>query len=92
MNVLDNILARGARRLANRTLSELRQMFGFGYARDIIRNDPTHRLKKADIGGKETERDRVLDENEIRELARKVSASKLYPPSESDFAWRYVVH
>ncbi|WP_434130687.1 tyrosine-type recombinase/integrase [Methylocaldum sp. GT1BB] len=82
MKVLDNILARGARRLANRTLSELRQMFGFGYARDIVKHDPTHRLKKADIGGKETERDRVLSEDEIREFARKIPGANLYRPSE----------
>ena len=82
MQVLDNILARSAHRLANRTLSEMRQMFGFGYARDIVKNDPTHRLKKADIGGKETERDRVLSEDEIRELARKIPGANLYCPSE----------
>ena len=82
MKVLDGILARGARRLANRTLSELRQMFGFGYVRDIVKNDPTHRLKKEDIGGKETERDGVLSEDEIRELARKIPDANLYRPSE----------
>jgi integrase len=82
MNVLDNILARGARRLANRTLSELRQMFGFGYTRDIVKSDPTHRLKKADVGGKEVERDRGLSETEIRELAGKIPAANLYRPSE----------
>lgn len=82
MKVLDGILARGARRLANRTLSELRQMFGFGYTRDIVKNDPTHRLKKADIGGKEVERDRVLSDDEIHDLARRVPLANLYLPSE----------
>lgn len=82
MNVLDGILARGARRLANRTLSELRQMFGFGYTRDIVKNDPTFRLKKADIGGKEVERDRVLSEDEIHDLARRLPLANLYLPSE----------
>lgn len=82
MKILDNILTRGARRLANRTLSELRQMFGFGYVRDIVKNDPTLRLKKSDIGGKETERDRVLSEEEIKELAKKVGETRLYLPTE----------
>lgn len=82
MKVLDGILARGARRLANRTLSELRQMFGFGYTRDIVKNDPTHRLKKADIGGKEVERDRVLSDDEIHDLARRMPSANLYLPSE----------
>jgi integrase len=82
MTVLDNILARGARRLANRTLSELRQMFGFGYVRDLVKYDPTHRIRKQDVGGKETERDRTLSEDEIRNLARKIPAANLYQPSE----------
>lgn len=82
MTVLDGILARGARRLANRTLSELRQMFGFGYTRDIVKNDPTHRLKKADIGGKEVERDRVLSDDEIHDLASRMPLANLYLPSE----------
>jgi integrase len=82
MKVLDGILARGARRLAKRTLSELRQMFGFGYTRDIVKNDPTHRLKKADVGGKEVERDRVLSDEEIQDLSRLVPMANLYLPSE----------
>lgn len=82
MKVLDNILARGARRLANRTLSEMRQMFGFGYVRDIIKHDPTHRIKKTDVGGKEVERTRALSEVEIGELARKVSGANLLVTTE----------
>lgn len=80
--ILDTILARGANRLANRVLSELRQMFGFGYVRGIVATDPTHRIKKADIGGKEIERDRVLRDDEIRELAHKLPSAKLYRPTE----------
>lgn len=81
--ILDSILARGANRLANRTLSELRQMFGFGYVRDIVKIDPTHMLKKADIGGKEIERDRVLSEAEIRELAGKLPEGRLMKATET---------
>ena len=80
--ILDGILARGAGRLANRTLSELRQMFGFGYTRGIVEHDPTHRIRKADIGGKEIERDRVLSDDEIRELAGKIDQANLYKPTE----------
>ena len=80
--ILDAILARGANRLANRTLSELRQMFGFGYVRDIVKTDPTHRIRKQDIGGKEVERDRALSEDEIRELARKLPDANLLKSTE----------
>jgi integrase len=75
--ILDAILARGANRLANRTLAEMRQMFGFGYARDIIKADPTHGLTKGDVGGKDTERSRVLSEAEIAELARRMPGAGL---------------
>lgn len=81
--VLDAILARGANRLANRTLSELRQMFGFAYVRDIVKADPTHLLKKADFGGKETERSRVLSEGEIFELKCKIPEAHLIPTTEA---------
>ena len=82
MQVLDNILSRGARRLANRTLSEMRQMFGFGYTRNIVQIDPTHRLTKADIGGKQTERSRTLSEDEISVLFGKMPDAGLHPASE----------
>jgi integrase len=82
MLVLDAILTRGANRLANRTLSEMRQMFGFAYTRDIIQTDPTHRIKKIDVGGKETERDRVLSEVEITELSLKITSANLHLPTE----------
>ena len=80
--ILDAILSRGANRLANRTLSELRHMFGFGYTRDIVKSDPTYGIKKRDIGGKEVERDRVLSEPEIRELASKIESANMHKPTE----------
>lgn len=80
--VLDGILARGANRLANRTLSEMRQMFGFGLVRDMVKADPTHRIKKSDIGGKEIERDRFLSEDEIRELAEKMPSGHFHRSTE----------
>jgi integrase len=82
MTVLDNMLARGARRLANRTLSEMRQMFGFGYTRDLVKIDPTHRIKKTDVGGRDKERERNLTEDEIRELSLRLPSANLYRPTE----------
>ena len=80
--VLDGIVQRGSRRMANRILTDLRQMFGFGYVRGIVENDPTHRTRKTDIGGKEVERDRVLTETEIQELHQIIPHSKLIKSSE----------
>lgn len=80
--ILDSILERGARRLATRTLSELRQFFGFAFSRGYLDNDPTYRLRKVDFGGSDTERDRVLTESEIQTLARQLPAANLYRPTE----------
>lgn len=80
--VLDRILLRGANRLASRTLAELRQMFGFAFTRDIVKADPTHGIRKKDIGGKQLERDRVLNEDEIRELAAKIPEARLSRETE----------
>lgn len=51
-------------RTSKKTLSDLRQMFGFAVDRGIVEQDPTYRVKKASIG-KDVERDRVLNEAEI---------------------------
>lgn len=63
--VLNDIVERGAKRMANRTLSDLRQCFGFAIGSGLLENDPTSHLKKTAFGGKETERDRILDETEL---------------------------
>lgn len=80
--ILDTLLSRGARRLATRTLGELRQFFGYAISRNFCESDPTQRLKKEDFGGKATERDRVLSELEIQVLARQLPQANLYRPTE----------
>lgn len=75
--ILDEIVDRGANRMANRTLSDLRQMFGFAISRDWIDIDPTARLEKSDFGGKETPRERNLLPHEVKELWHKLPVSKL---------------
>lgn len=82
IKILDMILARGARRLATRTLGELRQFFGYAISREFLEVDPTRRLKKKDFGGADTERDRVLSEKEIQALARQLPLANLYRPTE----------
>lgn len=65
----DAIKAREADRLARRTFSELRQFFAFAVRRKYIGTDPTAPIKKSKEYKPDTERDRVLDEKEIRALA-----------------------
>jgi integrase len=78
--VIDSVLARGARRMAKVTFSLLRQMFRFAVDRDILTIDPTQSLRKAKIGGKDTERDRVLSDAEIQHLAHALPSSSLREP------------
>lgn len=70
--VVDNILGRGALRLAKVCFSSLRQMFVYAVERDFIDADPTAAIRKKNIAGKDTERDRVLNDEEIKLLAEKL--------------------
>ena len=63
-------------RTAKKTLADLRQMFGFALDRDYIPADPTARIKKARLGA-DVERDRVLTEDEVMELFRRLPSSGL---------------
>ena len=66
--LLHEIVQRGSGRMANLTLSNLRQCFGWAIGAGLLENDPTSHLKKESFGGKETERDRVLSDEELRLL------------------------
>lgn len=61
----------------------MRQMFRFAVDRDLIDNDPTASIRKAKIGGKDVERDRVLSEDEIRALAQQVPVAGLLVTSQA---------
>lgn len=80
--ITDKQMERGTTRLANRTFTLMRQMFRFGIGRKIVFTDPTGILSKADIAGKETERDRVLSEDEIKELVKKLPDAGLLKATE----------
>lgn len=75
--VTDALLARGVTRMAKLIFSLIRQMFRFAVDRDILEFEPTASIRKAKIGGKDTERDRVLSEDEIRALVRQLPAAEL---------------
>jgi integrase len=80
--ITDALLLRGVNRMAKLILSLVRQMFRFAVDRDIIEFDPTASIRKAKIGGKSVERDRVLSEDEIRELFRKLPDANMIPSTE----------
>lgn len=83
VDVLDEVLERGANRLANVMLQSLRQMFRFAAIRDIVNGDPTFGLTKKLIGGTEDDRDRVLSVDELRLLAQRLPNADLTPQAQA---------
>lgn len=81
--VTDAMLARGVNRAAKIAFSLMRQMFRFAVDRDLIEYDPTASIRKAKIGGKDVERDRVLSDDEIKLLAKKSSDAGLIVTTEA---------
>ena len=81
--VTDALLARNVPRMAKLIFSLIRQMFRFAVDRDIIEADPTASIRKAKIGGKDVERERVLSENEIRLLAHQAPTAGLMHSTEA---------
>ena len=71
---LDKVVERGAPVLARNMLGDLRQMFGFAIKREYVENDPTSHLKRDDFG-KKIERDRVLNDDEIKALNKLLPAA-----------------
>jgi integrase len=61
--LLDGIAGRGAWVQANRTLAQLKTLFRWALGKDLIADDPTARVSRR---VKETARDRVLSDDEIR--------------------------
>jgi integrase len=75
--ILDETKAAGQRRTANVLLADMRQMFRFAAEREIVARNPLEGIKRASVGGKDVERDRVLDEAEIKVLWAAVPAASM---------------
>lgn len=63
IDLLDDIVARGAPVQANRTLAVIRRMFNFAIDRDVIAASPCHRIKPP---SPESSKDRYLTLDEIK--------------------------
>ena len=63
IELLDEIVARGAPVQANRTLAVIRRMFNFAIDRDVISSSPCHRVKPPSF---ETSKDRYFTLDEIK--------------------------
>lgn len=75
VQIINEIQARGVKRMVKLMLSQMRQMFRFAVDQDIIENDPTASIRKEKIGGRDTIRERFLTEAEIKQLAEMLPKS-----------------
>jgi integrase len=83
MRIVDSLLARNVNRMAKLLFSQIRQMFRFALDRGYVDHDPTASIRKANVFGRDIERDRVLSESEIIELASAIAPSGLALSSAS---------
>lgn len=70
-NLLLSIVERDAKVIAGRTLTSIRQCYGYGIGIGLLEYDPTSHLKKTAFAGKSVIRERVLSDEEIIYLLTK---------------------
>lgn len=81
-DVIDRIKQRGSVYTARNLLKLMRQMFRYAVDRDIIEFDPTASLSVSKTTAKNTERDRVLSQDEIRLLNKQLPDAGMMPSTE----------
>jgi integrase len=81
--VIDQVVARGARRKANAILAQLKQLFAHGVVRGLVDADPTYGFSRKHAGGKEYTRERVLAPVELADLAGRLPTSGLSEPYQA---------
>jgi integrase len=79
--ILDARKAAGTLRTANMLLTDLRQMLAFAVERGIMATNPLQGIQRRKIGGKDTERERVLSDAELRQLWTALPSARLNPRS-----------
>lgn len=75
--VTDELLARGVKRMGKVIFALMRQMFNFAVERDVIPVNPTATINKAKVFGTDNERDRILSDDELKDLASKMQNANL---------------
>ncbi|MEJ2630929.1 MAG: tyrosine-type recombinase/integrase [Acidihalobacter sp.] len=83
VDILDSIVSRGSRVQANHVFGDLKQFFNWCEARDWIERHPLRGVSKERIGGRETERDRILSPDELVELRDKLPAAHFEPQTDA---------
>ena len=75
--LLDDIMDRGAQRIANRVRSLLVQMFRFGVSRGLVAASPVVAVEPPNR--KPASRERILSDAEVRTFWRKIETAKMLP-------------
>jgi len=75
--ILDAVKAEGKLRTANVLLADLKQMFRFAAEREIIEHSPIELISKRKVGGKDIKRDRVLSNDELVALVKRLPNANL---------------
>lgn len=75
--LVDRVVARGARRKANAVLALLKQVCAHGVVRGLIDVDPTYGFRQQHAGGRQAARERVLSPAELALLAERLPGSGL---------------
>lgn len=79
--ILDKVKSEGKLRTCNVLLSDLKQMFAFALAREIVERSPLDTVSRRHAGGTDALRERVLLTVEIAQLARRIPVANLHPRS-----------
>lgn len=80
--ILDGVKSEGKLRTCNVLLTDLKQMFHFALAREIVDRNPLDTITKRQAGGAETERERVLTPAEVTTLAKQLPMANMGKRSE----------
>ena len=75
--ILDSVKAAGKLRTCNVLLSNMKQMFTFALMREIVERNPLDTVSKRQAGGADSMRERILSNDEVKDLAKRVPASGL---------------
>ena len=73
--LLDAQKSAGKLRTANMLLADLKQMLDFALEREIIDRNPLATVKKSKVGGPSVERERVLNDDEIKLLVSGIASA-----------------
>lgn len=82
LTILDTVKSEGKLRTCNVLLTDLKQMFHFALAREIVDRNPLSTITKRQAGGAETERERVLSPDEVSALAKQLPKANMGKRSE----------